>query len=151
MELVSLASLILTWSSIPEVSHTLQTRGCLMEVCGFADITGEMVLREGYHKWLNLLQTFLETKFGADVRKTIHSVQFTFNGKIDVDLLVSPYWKDQQELYRFLNRVPKDRQSEYVCMYTIAELAHKANPFQFHSVCLQMASGVLQGCATKGP
>jgi hypothetical protein len=30
---------------------------------------------------------------------------------VEVDLLVSPYWSDQHELYRFLQRVPKEKRS----------------------------------------
>ena len=67
-----------------------------------------MVLTRGYDKWLNYLKTFIEVKFRAVVTKAPHSVQFVFKG-IDVDLLVSPYWRDQHELYRFLNGIRDEK------------------------------------------
>ena len=76
-----------------------------MEVC--VDIEPEDVLKEGYGEWLDYLKTFIETHFGEVVTKTKgeRSIQFRFNDVIDVDLLVSPYWEDQHELYRFLNGI----------------------------------------------
>ena len=80
-----------------------------------------MVLKEGYGEWLDKLKGFIETEFGEVVTKTRgdRSIQFTFKGKIDVDLLVSPYWEDKQkqdqdqhELYRFLNGIRKDKRKK---------------------------------------
>ena len=47
------------------------------------------------------------------------SVQFHYKRMVEVDLLVSPYWRDQHELYRFLKSVPQDKRKMYyyTCMH----------------------------------
>ena len=81
------------------------------------DISGDDIYRAGgdYQQWLEQLDSFLSANFSRrDYRKTgmtKRSVQFVFKGIIEVDLLVSPYWTDQHEFYKFLQRIhpPKER------------------------------------------
>ena len=36
-----------------------------------------------------------------------HAVQFKYDGRIDVDMLISPHWREPSELYRFLQSIPQ--------------------------------------------
>ena len=65
----------------------------------------------GFRYYLTQLDTFLSDNLGRnyvqtekdrEALKKWRSVQFSYKGKVDVDLLVSPNWKDQFHLYRFL-------------------------------------------------
>ena len=65
----------------------------------------------GFRYYLTQLDTFLSDKLGRnyvqtekdrEALKKWRSVQFSYRGKVDVDLLVSPNWNDQFRLYRFL-------------------------------------------------
>ena len=81
------------------------------------DITGQAVHARGgdFRGWLEKLDAFLATTFRYDYKKTnmtLRSVQFKFKDTIDVDLLVSPYWSDQHELYRFLKQVPAEKRDK---------------------------------------
>ena len=74
----------------------------------------EQIKVSGYSYYLKPLDTFLREKLGRSYVQTEkerralikgRSIQFTYRGQIEVDLLVSPNWKDQHELYRFLKDV----------------------------------------------
>ena len=86
----------------------------------YSDITGNEVLRRPketqFQPWLEKLDTFLRNALGRNYNytgMTPHSVQFHYKKMVEVDLLVSPYWKDQHELYRFLQVVPQDKRKMY--------------------------------------
>ena len=62
---------------------------------------------ELFKPWLRKLHTFLQNTLGRNyryTRMTERSVQFNYKGKVDVDLLVSPYWNSKDEFYTFLLR-----------------------------------------------
>lgn len=86
------------------------------------DIDGHAVLRQrnGFEPWVKKLHAFLSSRLSSrDYNCTCitqHSVQFVYKGQVDVDLLVSPYWANQHELYRFLQSVPQQRRQMFsVC------------------------------------
>ena len=75
----------------------------------------EQIAVSGYSCYLKPLDTFLRNFLGSSYVQTEEekralvkgrSIQFTYRGRIEVDLLVSPKWRDQYELYSFLMRVP---------------------------------------------
>jgi hypothetical protein len=84
----------------------------------------EQIESSGYSYYLTQLDTFLQEKLGRAYVQTEkekqalvkgRSIQFTYGGKIEVDLLVSPNWKDQHELYQFLKDVwPIGDRSKYI-------------------------------------
>ena len=88
------------------------------------DVKTEKIRVSGYSYYLKYLDTFLRESLGKAYVQTEkekralakgRSIQFTYRGKIEVDLLVSPNWKDQHELYRFLKDIrPIGDRSEYV-------------------------------------
>ena len=70
----------------------------------------------GFNYYLQQLDAFLRLNLGRNYVQTREereslvkgrSVQFSYKGKVDVDLLVSPNWKDQFQLYRFLGSCAK--------------------------------------------
>lgn len=74
----------------------------------------EKIKVSGYRHYLEPLDTFLQEKLGTlyvqtekekEALVTGCSIQFTYKGHIEVDILVSPNWKDQHELYKFLKDV----------------------------------------------
>jgi len=74
----------------------------------------------GFRSWLDRLQQFLETQHRRVriTNRTNHSVQFKFDDIIDVDLLVSPCWSDQQEYYDYLRSVRvEDRYERVISNY----------------------------------
>lgn len=77
-------------------------------------ISADKVLSSGYEKWLDLLTRFLQSAptlhekvYG--LKQTTYSVQFTYKGYIEVELLVSPFWYRPDDLYGFLNRLQRDK------------------------------------------
>ena len=73
-----------------------------------------MIEASGYSYYLKPLDAFLREKLGKSYVQTERekkalvrgrSIQFTYRGHIEVDILVSPNWKDQHELYQFLKDV----------------------------------------------
>ena len=63
----------------------------------------------GVGHWLDQLKVFLEQSLGPKLRfkkKDNHLVQFNYDGIIEVDLLISPYWPTPKSLYDFLCTVP---------------------------------------------
>ncbi len=69
----------------------------------------EVIIEDGYKPWLSQLHEFLEKRCGKDY--VFHnfapkSLQFTFKGVIDVDLLVSPNsWEKPRQFYDFLTTI----------------------------------------------
>ena len=79
-------------------------------LCVRADVNQYTVRDNGYRAWLGKLQHFLQQSLGRKFKLdqlTPHAVQFEYDGKIDVDLLLSPYWSDQHQFYDFLRQVPE--------------------------------------------
>ena len=79
-----------------------------------AGVKAEKIESSGYSYYLKPLDTFLRENLGRwyvqteKERRALtkgRSIQFTYKGQIEVDLLVSPNWKDQHELYQFLKDV----------------------------------------------
>ena len=69
-----------------------------------------------FKKWLQKLDQFLELQLRTSyvkTRMTLRSVQFTFKDKIEVDLLVSPYFEKPKDFYEFLKSVPHDERDRY--------------------------------------
>lgn len=80
------------------------------------DVNGDEILRQEtkFQPWLKKLHMFLTHTLGQDyiyIQMTARSVKFKYKRMIDVDLLVSPYWSDQHELYRFLKTLPENKRS----------------------------------------
>ena len=66
-----------------------------------------MTSGELFKPWLRKLHDFLQNTLGRNyryIRMTQRSVQFNYKEKVDVDLLVSPYWNNKDEFYTFLLR-----------------------------------------------
>ncbi len=81
--------------------------------------TDLLIKESGFCYYLQQLHQFLSRQLGANYVQTKteknlltkgRSVQFTYKGKVAVDLLVSPNWRDEQELYRFLNSTENPRE-----------------------------------------
>ena len=68
------------------------------------------MLEKGFDYWLKKLERFLRECRGVQIKKkTPHSVQFTYNDLIEVDLLVSPWWDSVVQLTEFLDKVPVEK------------------------------------------
>ena len=67
-----------------------------------------MTSGELFKPWLKKLHDFLQNTLGLRnyrfIRMTQRSVQFNYKEKVDVDLLLSPYWNNKDEFYTFLLR-----------------------------------------------
>lgn len=90
-----------------------------MHILLVTDISGRGALTSGelFKPWLRKLHNFLQTTLGGRYygfnKMTQRSVQFNYKGKVDVDLLVSPYWSSRDEFYTFLLReVPSYQRDE---------------------------------------
>ncbi len=73
----------------------------------------------GYTSWLNKLERFLRETLGQkidrqSIKQTPHAVQFKYDGKIEVDLLVSPFWDSHYDLYEFLQTIPESKRFRLV-------------------------------------
>ena len=98
------------------------------------DVKAEQIKISGYSYYLKDLDKFLRENLGGAYVQTEkekralakgRSIQFTYRGKIEVDLLVSPNWKDQHELYRFLKDVrPIGNRSKYMLNLDTCILHH---------------------------
>ena len=64
----------------------------------------DTIKRYGFQHYLKQLDSFLSSNLGRDYVQTRkdrealqrwRSVQFSYKGIVDVDLLVSPHWRDQ--------------------------------------------------------
>jgi hypothetical protein len=72
-----------------------------------------VLVQKGFHLWTAQLKEFIEREFG--IRSTTpgynhRSVQFAcqYEGvRLEVDLLVSPYWDPPSDFYQFLRHVPR--------------------------------------------
>ena len=85
-----------------------------MCVCASLGLDGSKLIKEENYldTWLDIVQSFLDRKLPAkitDKDRTKYSFQFKYNMKLDVDLLVSPFWRDKHDLYEFLNSVPEKK------------------------------------------
>ena len=78
------------------------------------DISQHTVRENGFRAWLEKMKSFLQRSFGGSYKLTPHAVQFKYDGKIDVDLLLSPYWSDPDQLYKFLGQIPEAKRSMLV-------------------------------------
>lgn len=81
------------------------------------DISQYKVRENGFRAWLEKVKSFLQQSLGRNFKLeqlTPHAVQFEYGGKIDVDLLLSPYWSDPHQLYKFLGQVPQAERSKLV-------------------------------------
>jgi len=94
------------------------------------------VEENGYKALLNKLQAFLEQTLGRKFKytnKTQHAVQFVYDGKIEVDLLLSPYWSNPRLLYDFLRTVPEDKRFRLVKEYGHCLLkSASSNFYEYH-------------------
>ena len=82
-----------------------------------ADIDKDTVIEQGYKAWLKEMKVFLRQSLGEKFKLdqlTLHAVQFEYSRKIDVDLLLSPYWSNPKQLYDFLRHVPEAQRSRLV-------------------------------------
>ena len=67
--------------------------------------------RREIQRILRELRDFLSTTLGRKfelIKSTPHMVQFHYDRKIDVDLLISPFWSSADELYQFMRTLHKD-------------------------------------------
>lgn len=76
-------------------------------------LDGQRIVKQGFDYWINIVQQFLDRKLGGKIsekHRTIHSSQYKYDGTLDVDMLVSPFWREPSGLYRFLQSIaPNDR------------------------------------------
>lgn len=111
----------------------------------------EQIAVSGYSCYLKPLDTFLRNFLGSSYAQTEEekralvkgrSIQFTYRGRIEVDLLVSPNWRNQCELYSFLMRVqPEDRNklSSTECLLIIIYMVTVPMIVQIYCICIQVA------------
>ena len=103
---------ILTWtlSSTHRVSNYFVSGDVISVPAG---VEGSQILQEGFDPLLDMLIKYLERRLPGqlfDKHRTVHSVQFKFENRIDVDMLVSPFWREPSAFYHFLGTIsPKDR------------------------------------------
>ena len=82
------------------------------------DITQHDVLSQGeniFKKWLDMLDSFLMNHLGKSydqTEMTNRSVQFNFKG-MEVDLLVSPFFENPTDFYKFLKSVHHSVRDRY--------------------------------------
>ena len=79
----------------------------------FPGLDGNDIVRNGFDHWINIVQRFLDRKLGCYIserHRTVHSSQFKYDRELDVDMLVSPFWREPSSLYSFLQKIsPGDR------------------------------------------
>ena len=54
------------------------------------------------------MERFLDRKFLGRISERDRSdwlLQYRFDDKIEVDMLVSPFWRDRHDFYHFLQRI----------------------------------------------
>ena len=54
------------------------------------------------------MQQFLDKNIGDNITRTTHSSHFKYNGETDVDMFVSPFWREPSDLYQFLQGIPEE-------------------------------------------
>ena len=84
----------------------------VLTLCCYEGVKTDVIERSGFRHYLVQLDTFLKENLGPgsyvqtekdkQALTRWRSVQFSYKGKVDVDLLVSPNWKDQFQFYQFL-------------------------------------------------
>ena len=80
----------------------------------YLDVKAEEIWQLHLTPRIGQLRDFLKATFPENclgMKLTSRSVQFRFTHPntsipLDVDLLVSPYWENEHEFYRFLRKVP---------------------------------------------
>ncbi len=63
------------------------------------------MLDNGLEHWLTFLQRFLDDKLPGQIterHRNFASLQFKFDRYIDVDVLLSPFWREPDHYYQFL-------------------------------------------------
>ena len=85
-------------------------------VADYTGLTGQHVLENGLESWLTCVQQFLKDKLPGKITKrnrTFASLQFKFDGYINVDLLLSPFWREPNQYYTFLQRIDFKERMKY--------------------------------------
>ena len=80
------------------------------------DILPRDVIRSGV---LNKLDQFLQSEYRHQYVKdgiTPFALQFTLYGKLDIDLLPSPYWSSADEYHGFVSQLDVGNRRKYVCI-----------------------------------
>jgi len=65
-------------------------------------------VRDGFKQFLHIIERHLEKKLPSRIeerRTTSRSLQFKFDGYIEVDALVSPFWREPRLFYQFLQEI----------------------------------------------
>ena len=119
------------------------------------DVTGQEILMQGgCNYWLEKLDTFLQQNCGSDYQKTgmtTRSVQFKFEGIIDVDLLLSPFWDNEQQLYQFLKTISSRERSRYSSSMPLWFLCPIQLLAQVHCLCFKVAGRVFYNISWSEP
>lgn len=79
----------------------------------FTDVDPQEVCRNGFHGYLQVPEDYLDRKIPSKTsqkRRTAHSIQFLYDRKVDVDMLISPFWSEPRKLYEFLETIPSQRE-----------------------------------------
>lgn len=136
-----LVTLMLTWSSTLMVTscHTVpqwvENYSC---VCIPVGVKSERIKESGFIYYLRQLDTFLRDSLGGHYVQTLkdkesltrgRSVQFNYKGKVDVDLLVSPNWKDQFQFYSFLRPLTPGERQKWVNLFWKYTVAYSMTKF----------------------
>ncbi len=80
-------------------------------------VDGMEVVRNGFLPHLHIIQNHLEKKLPGRIQDrstTSRSLQFNFDRYIEVDALVSPFWREPKMFYDFLREIPAAKRSMYV-------------------------------------
>ena len=73
-----------------------------------AALEGSDIIKNGFDYWLSILESFLNRNLPKSLTErkiTSWLFQFKFEDKIDVDMLVSPFYREPHTLYRFLQGI----------------------------------------------
>lgn len=76
-------------------------------------MTGERIVRDGFDPCLDILTRHLDSKLPGKLQnkhRTVHSLQFTFE-RLEVDMLVSPFWREPRSFYHFLETIDQRKWS----------------------------------------
>ena len=79
--------------------------------CLSSGMDGDMIVSRGFDYWINILQDLLDRKLGHHIterKRTEHSSQFKYDGELEVDMLASPFWREPNSLYSFLQRISSE-------------------------------------------
>lgn len=78
-------------------------------------IDGNDVVRKGFDHWLEIVRDHLERMLPGQIKERImtsRSLQFKFDDYIDVDILMSPFWREPKKLYMFLQQITPENRSQ---------------------------------------